>query len=96
MADLIVDGDALATSIDNLARVRDELADQMSGRDENHDIFGQRDINKAMRDFSGDWKIHRKKIKDDVAKLHDKLVEMNDTWNEADQEIKKNIQTETV
>ncbi|NIJ05111.1 hypothetical protein [Frigoribacterium faeni] len=96
MPDLIVDGEALRTSIDSLARVRDELSDQMSGRDENHDIFGQKDLNKAMHDFSGDWKIHRNKIKDDVVKLHDKLVEMSDTWDEADGEMAKSISTETV
>jgi len=96
MPDLIVDGEALRTSIDSLSRVRDELGDQMSGRDENHDIFGQRDLNKAMRDFSGDWKIHRTKIKDDVSKLHDKLVEMSETWDEADGEMAKSISTETV
>jgi hypothetical protein len=96
MPDLIVDGEALRTSIDALARVRDELSDQMSGRDENHDIFGQKELNKAMRDFSGDWKIHRTKIKDDVVKLHDKFVEMSDTWDEADGEIAKSISTETV
>ncbi|KQS17129.1 MULTISPECIES: hypothetical protein [unclassified Frigoribacterium] len=96
MADLIVDGEALKTSIDALARVRDELDHQASGKDENKDIFGQATVNKAMHDFSGNWKIHRGKIKDNVSKLHDKLQQMHDEWDKADASIADGLKTETV
>lgn len=80
--------DILVTdSRDRVGRVNDELDHQKSSDKENRGVFGEKHLESTFKDFSGDWKLHREKLRKNVDKLHQNLVNMNDAFVDVQQQL---------
>lgn len=95
MADLIITRAVLEDSTTKLQHISDELEHQRSDDRELDQVYGQHDVQKAMHDFSGDWKIHRNKMKGAVKDLHDKVQKAADNWTAVDQDLHDKLTTES-
>ncbi|WIE64927.1 hypothetical protein DEI99_017090 [Curtobacterium sp. MCLR17_036] len=94
MADLIITRAVLEDSATKLQHISDELEHQRSDDRALTEIYGQHDVQKAMHDFSGDWKIHRNKMKGAVRDLHDKMQKSTEHWTELETDLTDKLDTE--
>lgn len=80
--------DILVTdSRDRVGRVNDELEHQKSSDAENRGVFGEKHLEGTFKDFSGDWKLHREKLRKNVDKLHKNLVDMHDAFTDVQTQL---------
>ncbi|MFZ7087104.1 hypothetical protein [Curtobacterium sp. RRHDQ10] len=80
--------DILVTdSRDRVGRVDDELQHQKSDDKADRGVFGEGHLEHTYRDFSGDWKLHREKLRKNVDKLHQNLINMNDAFTDVQQQL---------
>lgn len=87
--------DILVTdSKDRVGRVNDELAHQRSSDSANHGVFGERNLQGAFDQFSGDWKLHREKLRKNVGKLHQNLENMNSAFTDVQQQLVDGLKIE--
>jgi uncharacterized phage infection (PIP) family protein YhgE len=86
MADLVVKDD-----LKSLADDLNELINQFQGatdfQNDYDGIWGQSDANQAMGDFANNWSIHRDSMVSDMQSLHDKVTNVNDSWDQTDQQL---------
>jgi hypothetical protein len=94
MADLIITKEVLEDSTTKLQHISDELEHQKSDDRELDQVYGQSDVHSAMNDFSGDWKIHRDKMKGAIADLRDKMQKATDNWTGLEQDLSEKLSTE--
>jgi uncharacterized protein YukE len=52
-------------------------------------------VYRAMNDFSGDWKIHRDKMKGAISDLRDKMQKATDNWTGLEQDLSEKLSTES-
>jgi len=95
MADLIITKEVLEDSTTKLQHISDELEHQKSDDRALDQVYGQHDVHKAMHDFSGDWKIHRNKMKGAVKDLRDKMQKVTQNWTDLEQDLHDKLTTET-
>jgi hypothetical protein len=95
MADLIITRAVLEDSATKLQHISDELEHQKSDDRALTEVYGQHDLQKAMHDFSGDWKIHRSKMKGAVKDLHDKMQKSVEHWSALEQDLHDKLTTES-
>ncbi|WP_144761325.1 hypothetical protein [Curtobacterium sp. 9128] len=95
MADLIITKEVLEDSTTKLQHISDELEHQKSDDRALDQVYGQHDVYKAMHDFSGDWKIHRNKMKGAIADLRDKMQKATQNWTDLEQDLHDKLTTET-
>jgi len=95
MPDLIVTSAVLEESSAKLVAIKEEF-DSAGGRvKEDADVWGQRDVQGAMKSFVNNWSIHRGKISTAVGDLQKKVEEMTKTWGETEQALTDGLTTET-
>jgi hypothetical protein len=94
MADLIITKAVLEDSAAKLQHISDELEHQKSDDRALSEVYGQHDVQKAMHDFSGDWKIHRNKLKGAVKDLHGKMQKATENWTALEQDLHDKLTTE--
>jgi hypothetical protein len=94
MADLIITKAVLEDSAAKLTHISDELEHQKSDDRELDQVYGQSDVHSAMSDFSGDWKIHRDKMKGAISDLKDKMQKATDNWTSLEQDLHDKLTTE--
>ena len=94
MADLIITKAVLEDSAAKLQHISDELEHQKSDDRALTEVYGQHDVQRAMHDFSGDWKIHRNKMKGAVKDLHEKMQKASDNWASLEQDLHDKLSTE--
>ncbi|MFZ7087107.1 hypothetical protein [Curtobacterium sp. RRHDQ10] len=94
MADLIITKAVLEDSASKLQHIHDELDHQKSDDGSLAEVYGQHDVQDAMHDFSGDWKIHREKIRDAVGKLHELMQKSVESWTGLEQDLAGALTTE--
>ncbi|SBN61650.1 hypothetical protein GA0004736_0538 [Curtobacterium sp. 9128] len=95
MADLIITKEVLEDSTTKLQHISDELKHQKSDDRALDQVYGQHDVYKAMNDFSGDWKIHRNKMKGAIADLRDKMQKVTQNWTDLEHDLSEKLTTET-
>lgn len=91
MADLVISQE-LSDSSTTVHAINDELEHQKSDDDQYHGVFGESHIQDAFQDFSGDWKLHREKLRKNVDKLDKNLQNAVDTWNDIQTQLKDGLQ----
>ncbi|KQO63865.1 hypothetical protein [Curtobacterium sp. Leaf261] len=94
MADLIITKAVLEDSAAALQHIHDELDHQKSDDGSLAEIYGEHDLQKAMHDFSGDWKIHRGKIRDAVGKLNESMQKSLESWTGLEKGLTDALTTE--
>jgi NifU-like protein involved in Fe-S cluster formation len=94
MSDLIITKAVLEDSAAKLQHISDELEHQKSDDRALSEVYGQRDVQKAMHDFSGDWKIHRNKMKGAVKDLGEKMRKASENWSALEQDLAEKLSTE--
>ena len=95
MADLIITKEVLEDSTTKLQHISEELEHQKSDSRELDEVYGQRDVHSAMHAFSGDWKIHRDKMKGAISDLRDKMQKATDNWNSLESDLTEKLTTES-
>jgi hypothetical protein len=94
MADLIITKAVLEDSSAKLQHIHDELSHQKSDDGSLAEVYGQHDVQKAMHDFSGDWKIHRGTITTAVGKLNESMQKSIESWTGLEQGLTDALTTE--
>lgn len=94
MADLIITQAVLEESTAKLQHISAELEHLKSDERELAQVYGQRDLQKAMHDFSGDWRVHRDKMKGAVKDLATKMQQATDEWTSREKELADALSTE--
>ncbi len=94
MPDLIITKAVLDDSAGKLQHIVDELEHQKSDDRALSEVYGQRDVQKAMHDFSGDWKIHREKMTGAVKDLQGKMQKSLEHWRALEQDLADKLSTE--
>ena len=94
MADLIITKAVLEDSATKLQHISDELEHQKSDDRALTEVYGQHDVQRAMHDFSGDWKIHRGKMTGAVKDLHDKMQKSVENWSALEHDLAEKLTTE--
>jgi hypothetical protein len=88
--------DILVTdSRERVGRVNDELEHQRSSDSANHGVFGERHLQGTFDAFSGDWKLHREKLRKNVDKLHRNLEDMNSAFTDVQQQLVDGLKVES-
>lgn len=95
MADLIITKAVLEDSATKLQHIADELEHQKSDDRALTEVYGQHDVQRAMHDFSGDWKIHREKMTGAVTDLRDKMQKSVEHWSSLEQDLHDKLTTES-
>ncbi|WIE61534.1 hypothetical protein DEI97_017585 [Curtobacterium sp. MCLR17_032] len=95
MADLIITRAVLEDSTTKLQHISDELEHQKSDDRALTEVYGQHDVQKAMHDFSGDWKIHRNKMKGAVKDLHEKMQKATENFTDLEHDLTEKLTTES-
>jgi hypothetical protein len=95
MADLIITRAVLEDSATKLQHISDELEHQKSDDRALSEVYGQHDVQKAMHDFSGDWKIHRNKMKGAVKDLHEKMRKATEHFTDLEHDLTEKLTTES-
>lgn len=91
MADLVISQE-LSDSAAKVHAINDELQHQESDKSEYAHVFGESHLQKKFHDFSGDWKLHREKIRKNVDKLDKNLQNSVDTWRDTQQQLTDGLQ----
>lgn len=88
--------DILVTdSRQRVGRVNEELEHQRSSDRENRGVFGERRLQSTFDSFSGDWKLHREKLRKNVDKLHRNLEDMNTAFTDVQQQLVDGLKVES-
>jgi len=95
MADLIITAAVLEDSAAKLAAIKSEFDHVSDHSNADPSIWGQRDLASGMRQFDGDWKIHRKHISEAVEGLRKKLEEMAAGFDDTEQKLANSLETES-
>jgi hypothetical protein len=95
MPDLIVTAAVLDDSSAKLIEIKHEFDTAGDRVNEDADVWGQHDVQSAMAEFVGNWKIHRGKISTAVGDLQTKVHEMVEGWNQTEQSIADGLSTST-
>jgi hypothetical protein len=90
--DLVISQE-LSDSAAKVHAIIDELEHQKSDDNQYHGVFGESHLQDAFSDFSGDWKLHREKIRKNVDKLDKNLQNSIETWTDLQQQLKDGLQS---
>lgn len=92
--DLIVDA-TLDDTDAHLKAIHQEFAGAGKQTKEDAQIWGQSDVQRAMRDFTDDWWVHRKKVDDRLQKLSDNVTQCCTAWSDSDKQLADNLTSES-
>ena len=92
--DLKVDATLDQTNAD-LKKIHDEFDNASKNAKDDRNIWGQRDLAKAMDDFANNWKIHRDKINEKLKSLSDKVDKAVAAWDDAENQLSNALKVDS-
>jgi hypothetical protein len=85
MADLVVRD--LQQLVDNLNELISQFEGALDFQNDDKGLWGQHNANLSMGDFADNWTVHRDDMVKSMKSLRDKVTKVNDTWQQADQQL---------